>query len=73
LNVARYVADAKEMALPLLGGGIHDWNTLLGGTFLLRHCRMLGGALTILGWIVMIASAAWYGRLYWRYCKRATQ
>jgi len=66
LNVARYVADAKEMALPLLGGGIHDWNTLLSGTFLLRYCRVLGGVLVLLGWIVMLASAAWYGRLYWR-------
>ena len=70
LNVARYVADAKEMALPLLGGGLHDWNTLLAGTFLLRHCRALGGALTFLGWVIMLASAAWYGRLFWRGCER---
>ena len=66
LNVARYIADAKEMALPLLGGGLHDWNTLLGGTFLLRYCRVLGGALALLGWITMIASATWYVWLYWR-------
>ena len=65
LYVARYAADAKEMSLPLVGGGIHDWNTLLEGTFLLHHCRALGGVLMALGWIVMIASAAWYGRLYW--------
>ena len=65
LNVARYVADAKEMALPLLGG-MHDWNTLLEGTFLLHHCRTLGEALTLLGWIIMIAFAAWYVRLYLR-------
>jgi len=54
------------MALPLLGDGLHDWNTLLAGTFLLHHCRALGGALTFLGWFVMIASAAWYVWLYWR-------
>ena len=28
LNVARYMADAITMQLPLLGGGIHDWNWL---------------------------------------------
>jgi len=66
LNVARYIADAQAMALPLLGGGLHDWNTLLRGTFLLRHCHVLGGALTLLGWIVMIMFAVWYCRLYWR-------
>ena len=65
LNVAHYVADAREMALPLLGNGLHDWNTLLSGTFLLRHCRVLGGALTLIGWIIMLASAAWYVKLYW--------
>ena len=66
LYVARYIADAQVMALPLLGDGLHDWNTLLRGTFLLRHCRKLGSVLTLLGWAVMIASAVWYGRLYWR-------
>ena len=66
LNVARYVADAEEMMLPLVGGGAHDWNTLLEGTFLLRHCGLLAGILMLIGWIIMIASAAWYGWLYWR-------
>ena len=66
LNVAHYVADAQKMTLPLLGDGLHDWNTLLAGTFLLRYCRALGGALTLLGWLVMLASAAWYVWLYWR-------
>ena len=66
LNVARYVSDARDMALPLVGGGEHDWNTLLGGTFLLRHCRLLGGALCLLGWVVMVSFAAWYVLLFFR-------
>lgn len=28
VNVARYMADARELALPLVGGGDHDWNEL---------------------------------------------
>lgn len=60
LNVARYISDARGMALPLLGGGDHDWNTLLGGTFLLRSCRTLGGFVALIGWIIMIAFAGWY-------------
>jgi hypothetical protein len=66
LYVARYISDAQAMALPLLGGGDHDWNTLLGGTFLLRYCRLLGGALALFGWLVMIASVAWYALRYRR-------
>ena len=73
LNVARYVADAQKMALPLLGSGLHDWNTLLEGTFLLRRCQTLGGILTLLGWITMIAFAAWYAQLYWRGCERVVK
>lgn len=60
LNVARYVADARDMALPLLGGGDHDWNTLLGGTFLLRHSRGLGSLVALTGWLIMLAFAGWY-------------
>ena len=60
LNVARYISDAQDMALPLVGGGMHDWNTLLGGTFLLRYCRGLGSLVALAGWAVMIGFSAWY-------------
>ena len=66
LNIAHYVSDALEMELPLVGGGMHDWNTLLRGTPLLRHCHLLGKMLYFFGWIVMICFAAWYVLLYFR-------
>src|SRR5262249_24637645 len=28
LNIARYMADARKLELPLVGGGDHDWNTI---------------------------------------------
>jgi len=28
LNIARYMADARALELPLVGGGDHDWNTI---------------------------------------------
>src|SRR5262245_12497983 len=28
LNIAHYMADARTMALPLVGGGDHDWYTI---------------------------------------------
>src|SRR5262249_31448863 len=30
LHIAPYVADARAQQLPLVGGGEHDWNYLLG-------------------------------------------
>jgi len=63
-NVAIYVADARRLALPLLGGdgGIHDWNYLLGRLGLLNQADLLGrlvftvGGLTILGAVVVLAA-----------------
>jgi hypothetical protein len=62
-NVAIYVADARRLALPLLGGdgGIHDWNYLLGRLGLLNQADLLGrlvftaGGLTILGALGLLA------------------
>lgn len=60
-NVAIYVADARRMELPLIGGD-HDWNYLLGRLGLLNQAEPLGrlvfflGALTtLLAIIVLIA------------------
>jgi hypothetical protein len=66
LYVAHYIADAQDMSLPLVGSGEHDWNTLLAGTRLLAHCRLLGGMVYMLGWVIMLASTAWYFALYYR-------
>ena len=29
VNIGVYIADARNLALPLVGGGDHDWNELL--------------------------------------------
>ncbi|MBI3028694.1 MAG: hypothetical protein HYY64_04195 [Candidatus Rokubacteria bacterium] len=63
-NVAIYVADARRLALPLLGGdgSIHDWNYLLGRLGLLNQADLLGwlvftaGGLTILGAVVLLVA-----------------
>jgi hypothetical protein len=41
-NVSVYVRDARAQALPLLGGGEHDWNYLLGRTHLLSWDQGIG-------------------------------
>ena len=63
-NVAIYVADARRLALPLLGGdgGIHDWNYLLGRLGLLNQADLLGrlvftaGSAIILGALGLLAA-----------------
>ena len=56
LNVARYMGDAQAMALPLVGGEIHDWNWLLSRIGLLSHCTQLAGLTHLLGSAVIVAS-----------------
>jgi hypothetical protein len=38
MYMAEYLGDAKAMALPLVGGGIHDWHWILSRVGLLDWC-----------------------------------
>lgn len=64
LNVARYMADAREQALPLVGGGEHDWAHILGRWGLLAWDRRLAGLLTFLACLGWLAAWLW---LLWRW------
>lgn len=64
LNVARYVADAREQLLPLVGGGEHDWASILGRWGLLAWDRRLAGLLTFTAWLGWLAVWSW---LAWRW------
>ena len=54
-SVSIYVADAREQALPLLGGNAvtHDWHALLSGWSLLNYDAVLGYVL----WVAALCSA----------------
>jgi hypothetical protein len=54
-NVAIYVADARRMELPLIGGD-HDWNYLLGRLNLLNQAESLGRFVFVLGVITILFS-----------------
>ena len=58
VNVAIYVGDARQLALPLLGGEhvIHDWNYLLGRLGLLEGDRFLAGMITLLAVLMILGS-----------------
>lgn len=75
LDLAPYVADARALALPLLGGRTgaevegHDWEYLLTTLGLLGRDVALGRATFAAGALLMVASIAWGGGALWR--KRA--
>ncbi|MBI3062819.1 MAG: hypothetical protein HYY83_12675 [Deltaproteobacteria bacterium] len=54
-NVAIYVADARRMALPLIGGD-HDWNYLLDRLNLLNQADALGRFVFLLGVLAILFS-----------------
>jgi hypothetical protein len=58
MYAAEYMADARRMVLPLVGGHIHDWNWLLSRWGLLGHAETLGTATHVLGSLVVIGSLA---------------
>jgi hypothetical protein len=65
LNVARYMADARTQALPLVGGGDHDWTEILSRWGWLAADTRLAGLLRLLATLVIVAACVWLWRR-WR-------
>lgn len=59
LNIARYMADASAMQLPLVGGGDHDWNTIFSRWQVLHYDLQIAAVVRIIGWLGMLATCAW--------------
>jgi len=61
LNVSIYMADARTLALPLVGGGDHDWNELLYRFGLLgeNEVRRVSATTHGLGVVAMLTGLAW--------------
>lgn len=55
LNISRYIADARAQELPLVGGGEHDWTTILAYHDLLLEDTAIAATVSKIGWIGMIA------------------
>jgi hypothetical protein len=64
LNIARYMADARDLLLPLVGGGVHDWNTIFARWNILLHDTQIASAVRTCGWIGMILPFLW---IWWRF------
>lgn len=67
LDTAVYIADARAMLLPLLGGdnSIHDWNYLLSALGWLKADGLIAGIVHALGaacYAVSVAGGVWFAR-----------
>jgi hypothetical protein len=58
-HIAWYVADARAMELPLVGGGEHDWNYLLGELGLLPRDQAIAHAIVVTGVLLVLGASAW--------------
>jgi hypothetical protein len=72
LNIARYLADARRLELPLVGGGDHDWNTILTRWDILQYDTRIAAALKIIAWLGMVGACVWVGWRAWQDLRRAT-
>lgn len=60
LYIGTYMADARTLALPLVGSGDHDWEILFTQWKLMLRDQQIGHAMRFTGWIGMIFSVAWF-------------
>ena len=56
LNVARYMADARSQALPLVGGGDHDWAEIFGRWHILHLDTRVAGLTRFAAVLLMAAT-----------------
>ncbi len=66
MDLAPYIADARALRLPLLGGGtgadspgMHDWANLLRPRGLLMHDQRIASATDLIGAGLMLVALAW--------------
>lgn len=72
LNIARYLADARRLELPLVGGGDHDWNTILARWDVLQYDTRIATVLKIIAWLGMVGACVWVGWRAWQDRERVT-
>jgi hypothetical protein len=63
INISRYMADARTLQLPLVGGGDHDWNTILHRWDILQYDTLIASTLKAGGWVGIGAICGW---VVWR-------
>jgi hypothetical protein len=55
INVGKYMEDASVQLLPLLGGGIHDWEYIFSQLHVINSAEVIGKFTQAIGLVVMAA------------------
>jgi len=63
------MADARTLALPLVGSGDHDWEILFTQWNLLVDAEQIGHTTRFLGWLGMLSVLAWLAYRIWQSAK----
>ena len=58
-NIAVYVADAQQQALPLVGGGEHDWAFILAELDVLQQDARIAAMVRFAGTLLFVVSVLW--------------
>ncbi len=58
-NIATYIRDAEAMELPLVGGGEHDWNTMLTAWGLMGSYVRIADLVHLAGTALFAIAVAW--------------
>ena len=69
LSVARYMADARAMQLPLAGFGehtLHDWNLILSRWGLLQQDVAMANGVRAVAWLGIAVSLGFLAHRWWR-------
>lgn len=56
INISVYIKDARTQTLELVGGGVHDWNTILSHLQILQYDQLIGSIIYFFGLGCIIGS-----------------
>lgn len=77
MDVAPYIADARALRLPLLGGGtgadspgMHDWANLLRPRGWLQYDQHIASAADRIGATMLVLALLWGALMIWRYYRQ---
>jgi hypothetical protein len=59
MYMARYMGDAQEQILPLLGKGTHDWYWMFSRMGVLEHCEGIALFFQVIASIIVLVSVAY--------------
>ena len=55
-NISVYAGDAAVTNLPILEGGIHDWNWMLTRLNMIRYTKLISGMIYLTGFVTLLVS-----------------